>query len=54
MLVSDELITAHFVLSTGAAVGEVAEAESTAAIGPAGWAAEETARVHETWAALWR
>ena len=39
MLVPDELrkesITAHFVLSTGAVVEEVAEAESTAAIGPA-------------------
>ena len=58
MLVPDELrkesITAHFVLSTGAVVEEVAEAESTAAIGPAGWTAKETARVHETWGALWR
>ena len=44
MLVPDELrkesITA---LSTGAVVEEVAEAEPTAAIGPAGWTAPETA-----------
>ena len=54
MLVPDELrkesITAHFVLSTGAVVEEVSRPRRSVQR----WTAEERARVHETWGALWR